>query len=65
MKEIIINKAMNHIKKKGNYSEEKLAEINEKIENINYDEKLTEIYFIYKYYKNNSYFYTRLLFRNY
>lgn len=27
MKEIIINKAMNHIKKKGNYSEEKLAEI--------------------------------------
>ena len=27
MKEIIINKAMNYIKKKGNYSEEKLAEI--------------------------------------
>ena len=27
MKEIIINKAMKHIKKKGNYTEEKLAEI--------------------------------------
>ena len=27
MKEIIINKAMNHIKKNGNYTDEKLAEI--------------------------------------